>query len=57
MLKWALLSLFLAIAAFAFYQGGLATIASTLALSLFWIFMAATIVLFVVGLFASRRAS
>jgi uncharacterized membrane protein YtjA (UPF0391 family) len=55
MLRWALIFLVIALIAALFGFGGIASTAASFAVILFWIFLAVTIVLFLVGLVSGRR--
>ena len=55
MLKWALIFLVVALVAAAFGFGGIAGTAATVAQVLFWVFVAAFVVMLVAGLLGSRR--
>jgi uncharacterized membrane protein YtjA (UPF0391 family) len=57
MLKWALIFFVVAIVAAALGFGGLASAASGIAVILFWVFLAITVILFLVGLVGGRRTS
>ena len=56
MLKWALIFFVVAIIAAVLGFGGIAAGASSIAMILFWVFLAITVVLFLVGLVSGRRA-
>ena len=55
MLRWALIFLVIALIAALFGFGGIASTAASFAVILFWIFLAVTIILFLVGLVSGRR--
>lgn len=57
MLKWALIFFAIALVAGALHMGNLAGAASGIAVVLFWLFLAVTVVLFLVGLVSGRRSS
>lgn len=57
MLKWALIFFFVALVAAAMGYGGIGNAAAGIAVVLFWLFLAVTVVLFIVGLVAGRRTS
>ena len=57
MLKWALIFFVVALVAAAMGFGGIAAGASSIAITLFWLFLAITVVLFLVGLVTGRRTS
>lgn len=54
MLKWALIFFVVALVAAALGFGGLASAASGIAVILFWVFLAVTVILFLVGLVGGR---
>ncbi|RYG26600.1 DUF1328 domain-containing protein [bacterium] len=56
MLKWALIFFVVAIIAAVLGFGGIAAGASSIAMILFWVFLAITVVLFLVGLVSGKRA-
>ena len=55
MLKWALIFFVVAIVAGTLHMGNLAGAASGIAVILFWLFLAVTVILFLVGLVGGRR--
>ena len=57
MLKWALIFFVVAIVAGGLGFGGVAGGAASIAYALFWLFLAITVILFLVGLVAGRRTS
>ncbi len=57
MLKWALIFFVVAIVAALLGLGNLAGAASGIAVTLFWVFLAVTVILFLVGLVSGRRTS
>jgi uncharacterized membrane protein YtjA (UPF0391 family) len=54
MLRWAVIFLVIALVAALFGFGGIAGTATSFALILFWIFLAITVVLFLIGLAGGR---
>lgn len=57
MLKWVLIALVVAIVAGAVNMGGVSGAAGGIVLTLFWLFLAITVILFLVGLVTGRRTS
>ena len=57
MLKWAVIFLIVALVAALFGFGGIAGAASGIALTLFYVFIAVTVVLFIISLFTGRSAT
>lgn len=57
MLKWALIFLVVAIVAGAMGFGSIQGVAAGTAVALFWLFLAITVILFLVGLVTGRRNS
>lgn len=57
MLKWALIFFVVAIVAAALGFGGIAGASASIAVTLFWVFLAVTVILFLVGLVTGRRTS
>jgi len=57
MLRWALIFFVVAIVAAVLGFGGIAAGATNVAMILFWVFLAVTIVLFLVGLVSGRRGT
>lgn len=55
MLRWAVIFLVIAIIAALLGFGGIAGTASSIALILFWVFLAVTVILFLVGLVGGGR--
>jgi len=56
MLRWALIFLIVAIVAGLLGFGGAASVATTIALTLFWVFLAITVILFLFGLVGGGRS-
>jgi uncharacterized membrane protein YtjA (UPF0391 family) len=57
MLKWAVIFLIVALVAALLGFGGIAGAASGIALTLFYVFIAVTVVLFIISLFTGRSAT
>ena len=57
MLRYAVIFLVIAIIAAIFGFGGIASGATAIAMTLFWIFLAVTVILFLVGLVSGRRSA
>ncbi len=57
MLKWAVIFFVVAIVAAAMAFGGIAGASASIAVTLFWLFLAITVILFLVGLVSGRRTS
>jgi uncharacterized membrane protein YtjA (UPF0391 family) len=55
MLRWALIFLVIAIVAALFGFGGIAGAAANIAVVLFWVFLAVTVVLFLMGFFTAKK--
>lgn len=54
MLRWAVIFLVIALVAALFGFGGIASGAASIAMILFWVFLAITVVLFLLSLFGRR---
>lgn len=57
MLKWALIFLVVSVVAYVLGASGVAAGAFAFASTLFWIFLAITVVLFIVGLVTGRKTT
>ena len=55
MLRWAVIFLIVALVAAMFGFSGIADTSAGIAVTLFWIFLAITVVMFVLSLFGGRR--
>lgn len=55
MLRWAMIFLVIALIAAVFGFGGIAAGATSIAMTLFWVFLVVTVVLFLLSLVTGRR--
>ena len=57
MLRWAIIFLVIALVAALFGFGGIAGTATSFAVILFWVFLAVTVVMFLIGLLGGGRTT